>query len=311
MYKKKWKFLWISLVLFSLLLGCGNPQSSMEKSSQKAAPATEDSSANHLQSEATPSAPAGYSEKGAQAVKNGQSQRKIIKQADIMQKVTELDPAMKKVQQLVDHSGGFIQSSSIQQLTDTQRQADYVIRIPQENYLSVVDQFMQVGKNEMITQKGEDVTQTYYDNEARIKNLRSQEEAVRKLLDQAQKMEDILKIQQELFRIRGEIEQLQGQNRYLDNMSSLSTIHLTIQEAKPIELAKDSPWAQATQGFLASLEEVGDFFVQLFVFLISYLPVILFIYIPLGLFIWWIYRRRKAGSGWPRAKKSKNDHDQP
>lgn len=310
MNRKIRAFWWVSLALFSLLLGCGNQQGSMEEA-QKAAPATENSAANDSQSEAAPTAPSGYSEKETQANNKSQPQRKIIKQAEILQKVTELNPAMKKIQQLVDQSGGFIQTSSIEQLNDSLRQADYVIRIPQENYLSIVDQFMQVGKNELISQKGEDVTQTYYDNEARIKNLNSQEDAVRKLLDQAQQMEDILKIQQELFRIRGEIEQLQGQNRYLDNMSSLSTVHLTIQEAKPLELAKDSPWAQAAQGFLASLEGVGEFFIQLFVFLITYLPVLLFIYLPMGLLIWWIYRKRsKAGSGWLKIKKTKKDDNQ-
>ncbi len=310
MYRKKnWTFLWISLTIFILLIGCGNQ---LDGRAQKAAPATEESSAHDSQPEAAQGAPAGYSEKEKQADNKTQTQRKIIKQAEIIQKVSELDPAMQKVQQLIDRSGGFIQSSSIQQFSDSLRQADYVLRIPQESYLSIVDQLMQIGKNEIISQKGEDVTQTYYDNDARIQNLSSQEEAVRKLLDKAQKMEDILKIQQELFRIRGEIEQLQGQNRYLDNMSSLSTIQLTIQEVKPLELVKDSSWAEAKQGFISSLEGVGDFFVQLFVILISYLPVILFIYLPIGILIWWIYRKRtKTGTGWPSRKKTKNDDEHP
>lgn len=310
MNRKTWAVLSISLVIFSLLLGCGNQEGAREEA-EKAAPATEQSSANDSQSGAASPVQAGYSGKETQTDQKAQAHRKIIKQAEILQKVGELDPAMQKVQQLVDQSGGFIQSSSIQQLTDSLRQVDYVLRIPQERYISIVDQFMQLGKNELISQKGEDVTQTYYDNEARIQNLRAQEEAVRKLLDQAEKMEDILKIQQELFRIRGEIEQLQGQNRYLDNMSSLSTIHLTIQEVQPLELAKDSSWAQAKQGFIASLKGVGDFFVQLFVFLISHLPVILFIYLPIGLLIWWIYRKRsRKGPGWSKIKKTNHEDEQ-
>ena len=132
----------------------------------------------------------------------------------------------------------------------------------------------------------------YYDNDARINNLQLQEEAVRKLMNQAQKMEDIIKIQQELFRIRGEIEALQGKNRHLDNLSSLSTIELTIIEVRRAEMSDDSPWRTAQAGFTDSLDSVFDLFKRLFIWFISSLPLLLLVYLPLGWIIWLFVRRR-------------------
>lgn len=288
MIKRNWKVIsLILLILTTLLVGCGNEQQSKEG-------AHEEQAADQATSNALPeAAPTGYSEGEVSKTDSAAVQRKIIKEAEIRQKVTELEPALQLVQQLVDRSGGYIQSSSIHQFRENEREAAFVLRVPQTSYTSIVDQLQKIGKSVMIAQKGEDVTAQYYDNEARIKNLSLQEEAVQKLLAKADKMEDILRIQQELFRIRGEIEALQGKNRTLDHLSSLSTINLTLLEVKAVDYVEDKPWIQAREGFVQSLGGVGDFFVQMMVLLVTYLPFIILIYLPLGLLIWWMIRRQK------------------
>ncbi|MEW9668881.1 DUF4349 domain-containing protein [Ammoniphilus sp. 3BR4] len=280
-----WRLSGVLFLLF-LLVGCGNQ--AHEKEAQK-------NTADLAAMESVPAeAPGGFSEgETSQSKQESSYQRKIIKSAEIHQKVTELEPALKQVQEFVDRSGGYVQSSSIQKYRENEREAVFILRIPQQNYLSIVNQIQSIGKTTRISQKGEDVTDQFYDNEARIRNLSLQEEAVQKLLAQANKMEDILKIQQELFRIRGEIEGLEGKNRYLDHLSNLSTINLTILEVQALEYAEDKPWAQARTGFVQSLGGVGEFFIQIMVLLITYLPFLLFVYLPLGLFVWWMIRRQK------------------
>lgn len=284
---KIWRLSGVVFLVFLVLLGCGNQ--SREEGAQK-------NTADYAVSESVPAeAPGGFSEGETSLAEQQEDsyQRKIIKSAEIRQKVTELEPALKHVQELVDRSGGYVQSSSIQQYRENEREAVFILRVPGQNYTSIVDQLQSIGKTMQISQKGEDVTEQFYDNEARIRNLSLQEEAVQKLLAQADKMEDILKIQQELFRIRGEIEALQGKNRYLDHLSSLSTIHLTILEVQAVEYAEDKPWTQAATGFVQSLGGVGDFFIQIIVLLVTYLPFLLFVYLPLGFIVWWLIRRLK------------------
>ncbi|WP_209811698.1 DUF4349 domain-containing protein [Ammoniphilus resinae] len=276
---------WISCVLLLMLLvGCGNryDAASEQKASMES---SADSSANSAVS-------AGYSAVQNQAEKSAAVERKIIKEAEIRQKVTELQPAMQQVQKLVDQSGGYIESSSVVELDSSTKEAHYRLRIPQEHFVSILDVLQKIGNNTFISQRGEDLTEHYYDNEARIKNLTLQEQAVQKLLEKATKMDDILKIQQELFRIRGEIETLQGKNRYIDNLSSMATIDLTIQEVTLAEMKDKSIWNRATGGFSDSLHDVVDVTIELFVLAISILPLLIFL-LPFGLIIWWVRRKRK------------------
>lgn len=289
MLKQRWWFVAPILLIFMILLGCGS------ESQDKGNSHSEQVADKAATEEALPAeAPGGFSEGGtSESEQQSAFQRKIIKQAEIRQKVTELEPGLQLVQQLVDQSGGYIQSSTIQQYGENEREAVFILRVPQVNYMSVVDQLQKIGKSVMISHKGEDVTDQYYDNEARMKNLSLQEQAVQNLLLKAEKMEDILKIQQELFRLRGEIEALQGKNRVIDHLSNLSTINLSILEVKAVDFAEDSPLTQAREGFVQSLGGVGDFFVQLAVLVVTYLPFVLFVYLPLGLIVWWFIRRHK------------------
>ncbi|RXT04110.1 DUF4349 domain-containing protein [Ammoniphilus sp. CFH 90114] len=290
MVRNKW--LWLLKAMMGLVLlllaGCGQQEAKDGSSSNQSA-------MDYAAKESvTAEGPAGFSEgEVANLEQTASYQRKIIKTAEMRQKVTELEPALKLVQQLIDRSGGYIQSSSIEQYRENEREAFFTLRVPQENYLSIVEQLQAIGKSVNISQKGDDVTEQFYDNEARIQNLTLQEEAVQKLLAKADKMEDIIKIQQELFRIRGEIEALQGKNRYLDHMANLSTIQLSIQEVKEAEYVEDKPWTQARAGFVQSLGGVGEFFTQSVVLLVTYLPFLLFVYLPIGVVVWLFIRRQK------------------
>ena len=68
---------------------------------------------------------------------------------------------------------------------------------------------------------------------ARIKNKQVEEQRLQDLLKKATgKLSEILQVEKELSRVRGEIEQLQGRIRVLANLSSLTTITLTMREIK-------------------------------------------------------------------------------
>ncbi len=222
--------------------------------------------------------------------------RKIIRHAVIEQKVKDLDEAVEKVMQLVADSRGYLQSSSIREYSERERIANYVLRIPEGSYDTVLMQLRQIGKNVNMSESGNDVSEEYYDNEARIKNLKLQEEAVQKLFDRADKMEDILAIQKELFAIRGNIESLQGRNRYLDNLTSLSTIELTIREVKPVEYLKEedeSAISRAKEGFIDTLAGLTRFVVEMFVFLVSALPVLIIFVGILAFVLWFLLKKRR------------------
>lgn len=307
----------VVVLMFALLLvGCGAKQFSESSAGSgemmAVAPASSPPvNANmDMASQEAPRTSTSYS--GGNASYDDAITRKIIRTAHMEQKVTDLDAAIEQVMTLVADSKGYIQSSSIREYSERERVATYTLRIPEGSYDYIVLSLRQIGKNVNINEQGHDVTEEFYDNEARIKNLKLQEEAVQKLFDKAEKMEDILAIQRELTQIRGNIESLQGRNRYLDNLSSLATIELSIREVKPVEYLQeqsDSALSRAKEGFLDSLNKLSRFFVETFVFLVSAIPVLILLVIVVGILLWALIRwnRKRTHALWNMVNPNNKD----
>lgn len=231
--------------------------------------------------------------------------RKIIRHATLEQKVTDLDEAIEQVMHITSDAQGYVQSSSMREYGDNERIANFTLRIPEGKYDEILMQLRMIGKNVRMDEIGQDVTEEYYDNEARIKNLKLQEEAVQKLFDKAERMEDILVIQKELFSLRADIEVLEGRNRYLDHLATLATVDLMLRAVKPVEYhneSGDSAFTRAKEGFLASIEKLTTFIVETFVFFVSSLPMLLITILIGGLLYWGlrIYLKRNARSKKPK-----------
>jgi hypothetical protein len=157
--------------------------------------------------------------------------RKIIYDAQVDLIVESVDPVAKKVGSLVQEARGYIAEQNVTGSPGTQRSMRWRFRIPVEQFDSFVDSIVALGELERNNRTSQDVTEQYYDLEARIKNKRVEEQTLNKILqERSGKLEDVLKIEIELSRVRGEIEQLEGKIRVLENLSSLATLTLNIRE---------------------------------------------------------------------------------
>ena len=79
----------------------------------------------------------------------------------------------------------------------------------------------------------QDVTEEFYDVEARIRNKKKEEDRLLELLDTATgELEDILAVERELSRVREEIERVEGRLRVHKDLTSLTTINLSVTEVK-------------------------------------------------------------------------------
>lgn len=81
----------------------------------------------------------------------------------------------------------------------------------------------------------QDVTEEFIDVQARIKNLKEQEDKLNELLKEnrkEEKLEDIIKVSDRIAQVRGDVERVQGRLNYLANMTALATINLTLREVK-------------------------------------------------------------------------------
>jgi len=106
--------------------------------------------------------------------------------------------------------------------------ASLVVRVPADRFDATRRQLAGLGKvvDEQIA--GEDVGGRLTDLDARLRNLRAQEEALRLLMDKAKTIGETIQVQQQLSGVREQIEQLAGEQARLSNAVALSTITVNL-----------------------------------------------------------------------------------
>jgi hypothetical protein len=161
--------------------------------------------------------------------------RKIIYNADLRIVVDNIERAGDALKQIVKENNAYIANSNLTGAGLGQRQGTWTIRVPVDQFQPCVDALLKLGIPQQNKTDSKDVTEEYYDIEARIKNKQVEETRLQGYLEEKKstsKLEDILTIERELNRVRGEIDQLQGRLRLLGSLSAQSTITLTLLEVK-------------------------------------------------------------------------------
>ncbi len=160
-------------------------------------------------------------------------QRKIIYTAQIDLIVEDLDPFPEQVAQLAKKFGGYIAKSEIRGTKGSRRSGHWRLRVPVENYEQCLAAARTLGEVVSVRSDSTDVSEEYYDIETRLRNKRRQEDRLLKLLDEATgKLQDVLNVERELARVREEIERMEGRLRVLNDLTTLTTIELRVQEVR-------------------------------------------------------------------------------
>lgn len=165
---------------------------------------------------------------------------KIIYSADATVETTDFEGTIEGLTKLIAGYKAYTESSSIsganyQSIQSGGRQtrnADYVIRVPVENFDKLMSSLSSLGNvpyNHVYT---ENVSAQYYDTEARLKTYQAQEERLTELLDMADTVTEVIEIENELSEVRYRIESLQTTLRGWDSKVAYSTVCLSIQEVQ-------------------------------------------------------------------------------
>jgi hypothetical protein len=160
-------------------------------------------------------------------------QRKIIYTADVELVVEQFDAVPSKVEALARRFGGYVASSTIRGSEGQPRNGRWTIRVPVARYEESLAAMKQLGEVRRVSTDSRDVSEEYYDLEARIRNKKTQESRLLELLaDATGKLEEVLKVERELSRVREEIERMEGRIRVLDDLTALTTVELSVVEIK-------------------------------------------------------------------------------
>lgn len=168
-------------------------------------------------------------------------QRKIIYTADVDLVVEDFDAIPSEVKKLADRFGGYIAGSNVSGSPGSPRSGEWTIRVPVERFDEFLAAAQQLGEVRSVRTNSQDVSEEYYDIESRLRNKKLAEQRLLKhLTDSTQELKDTLEVERELSRVREQIEQMEGRLKRLENLTSLTTVNLNVEEIKdyvPEEMA--------------------------------------------------------------------------
>jgi hypothetical protein len=233
--------------------------------------------------------------------------RKIIYNADIKLVVQNFTKIQTEITDLVKNFRGYIAEQELLGAPGAKRSGRWKIRIPVDQFEPFLAEVLTLGELERNSRTSQDITEQFTDFDARLKNKTVEEQRLQKILtENPGKIEDILKIETELSRVRGEIEQLQGRLRMLDNLSSLTTISLLVNEREnfqpPPPFAPDFEFRR-NRAFWDSwkkIQESAEAQVVSGVGLLPWIPIFLIAWLLAWLLLRWILRW--ILSIWPTVK---------
>jgi hypothetical protein len=145
--------------------------------------------------------------------------KKIIKNASLYIVEENLINLADSLRKRAEELGGYIESESLMEMRLSAR-----IRIPAQkfdDFITYAEKGFAV-KNKDVS--AENITDAYVDNEARLNNLKAQEEQVLTILKKANTVEEVLKVQTELYKIRGEAEALEARKKNWDKQVDYASI---------------------------------------------------------------------------------------
>lgn len=211
--------------------------------------------------------------------------RKIIYTYSAELQTLQFDETLAQIEGAAEKVGGYIEESSrsgsgaIDYGWVRARTASYTLRIPADAAGDFVQSLSAWAAVTQSSRYSDDVTDYYYDSEARLNNLRVQETRLLELLAQAESVGDMITIEQALSEVRYEIECMDGTLRRLDNQIEYSRVELQIEEVFEPEQLEQTPRSlgdRITARFRGSISTIRSTLSDFIVFLLGDSLLILF-----------------------------------
>jgi hypothetical protein len=198
------------------------------------APASADAAGSPASRNPEPSTP--DQKPGILAGNQGQtSPTMIIRTGTASIEVDSLETGLAALRRLTAQVGGFVANTSLQSGREQLRQATLEIKLPAQRFEDLTSGLQPLGRVEFINVTAEDVGEEFVDISARVANGRRLEDRLVDLLaTRTGRLQDVLAVERELARVREEIERHEGRLRYLRTRAAMSTLAVTLHEARPI-----------------------------------------------------------------------------
>ena len=244
--------------------------------------------------------------------------RLVIRNANMSIRELDTTQTIENISKIAGQFGGFVVQSN------TWLEAYYsgvdlphgsiTIRVKAENFdtaIAMIESNVPDPEENVISKdiSGKDITSEYVDSSSKLTSLEATQKKLYEILDTSKKVEDTLNVYREISNIETQIEVLKGQLKYMEESAALSSIVVNIQPIKPEKEIEIKKWSLTTivknaiQDLIDGLQIFGE---GLIYFVISVLPFLLIISVPIFFILRAIIRKIRKSSA---NKKNSTEFD--
>jgi hypothetical protein len=206
------------------------------------------------------------------------SGKKVVYTADMTIEAKDAAAAIDDISSTAVSLGGYVSGSQF--MEESKNASSWItVRIAPAKFNEFTAHVGKLGKVLSQALSSQDVTDQYYDVQARLANAQAQEAQLLGIMLKAEKIDDILKVREQLDSVQQEIEQYKGQIRLMDSQVGFATVTVTIQEPPvPAVVVEESNDAGVKfWGFAAVWQKISNGFVSGFNWTLNAISVILMI----------------------------------
>lgn len=261
---KRMVSLLLALVLALLLAGCGASKAAGGASDSMAASEPEAGYWSNNSKSDDSYDEDGYDAEGEPAAASDPASRpvKMIYNGYMEMQTQDFDAAASGIEALVRELGGYFQQSSVSNRgSSSYRYGSYTIRIPAAQFETFFQRAGQLCHVTYTNTTADDVSESYYDTEARLETARIKLERLQQLLAKATSMEDIITIESAISETEWDIENLSGTLRHYDALVDYATVNVELSEVYQLsgqDKAVTTFGGRLGQSFVNGLRAVGS-----------------------------------------------------
>jgi hypothetical protein len=187
---------------------------------------------------------------------------KIIHKAQLQLQVGNCAETQKKIEALAVAESGFLESSTLEG-----NSAETVLRVPSARFDAVRGRLRELAiRVSEDSVSAADVSKQYIDREARLRNLRAEEQQFLEIMKKAHTVPDVLAVTKELSQVRSDIETADAEFRHLKDQIEMARIAVNLRsEAPATGWSAGASVKSAAADLLGSLGSFGDFLIWLIV----------------------------------------------
>lgn len=201
-------------------------------------------------------------------------ERKLIVSVDIRVNSKNVEKSYKSIEAKLKEYNGYFDN-----VESSKNRYYLTIRIPKENLYAFIDFIEQNEKVENKNINTQDVTETYYDTENRIKNREVLLEKLRNYLREAKNIDEILKVEDRINTLTYEIESMKGNLKNLQSSIDYSRVTLNISNPEAIKSNTN-----IYNKYLNLISFLKEFFSGILFFLVGFTAVAIPVVLILALF---------------------------